>query len=137
MKLSRKTIYAILLILAIAKTDENSIVTMREIAERENLPLKYLEQIVNVLCKSGLVKSRRGSRGGYSLSMPSNKYTLGSIIRLMEGTVSTDNIDEVAEPLSNFLQGLCNTVNNYIDSVTIADLIEEEKINNDIYDYCI
>jgi Rrf2 family protein len=136
MKLSKKSIYAIQLMLAIAKADENSIVTLREIAEKENLSLKYLEQIVSVLCKSGLVKSRRGSRGGYQLAMPAEKYTLGSIIRVIEGEVNPDSFDE-EEPVLSFLKGLCNTVNDYMESVTITDLIEEEKINNSIFDYCI
>lgn len=136
MKLSRKTIYAILLILSIAKSEDKGTVTMREISEKENLSLKYLEQIVNVLCKSGLVKSWRGSKGGYRLSMPAEKYTIGSIIRVMEGAVTPDSF-EGAEPIQGFLKGLCDTVNSYIDSVTITDLIEQEKIQNNIFDYCI
>lgn len=137
MKFSKKTIYAILLMLSLAKSKEDSTVTMREVAEKENLSVKYLEQIVNVLCKSGLVKSRRGSRGGYRLAKAPDEYTLGSIIRVIEGTVSVEDMDDVSEPLMHFWQGFCNTVNNYMDSVTIADLIEDEKISNNIYDYCI
>lgn len=136
MKLSKKTIYAIMLVLSIAKNGSEGSLTMREIAERENLSLKYLEQIVNVLCKAGLVKSRRGSKGGYSLSMPAEKYTIGSIIRAMEGRVSADSFDE-SQTLKYFFEGLCDTVNRYIDSVTINDLIEEEKTINNIFDYCI
>lgn len=136
MKLSKKTIYAILLILAIAKSGEDNVVTIREISEKENLPLKYLERIVSVLCKSGLVKSWRGSKGGYKLSMPAEKYTLGIIVRTMEGSVTPESFEETG-PLLSFIKGLCNTVNNYMESVTISDLIEEEKIKNNIFDYCI
>ncbi len=136
MKLSKKTLYAILLILAIAKNGANENVTMKEIAEKEHISVKFLEQIVNVLCKAGFVRSRRGSRGGYRLSKPADKYTLGSIIRVMEGTADLDYTEEL-KPLAGFLKGLCNAVNSYMDSVTISDLIEEEKIINGIYDYCI
>ena len=107
MKLSKKTIYSILLMLALAKNENKGTISMKEIAEKENISAKYLEQIVNVLCKSGLVR-----------------------------TVSVEHIDG-AESFCDFWQGLCNTVNNYMDSVTISDLLEDEKLKNDIYDYCI
>ncbi len=136
MKLSKKTLYAILLILAIAKNGDSENITMKEVAEKEHISVKYLEQIVNVLCKVGFVRSWRGSRGGYRLSKPADKYTLGSIIRVMEGTANLDYADEV-KPLAGFLKGLCNAVDTYMDSVTISDLIEEEKVINEIYDYCI
>lgn len=136
MKLSKKTIYAIVLILAIAKSGDNENITMKEVAERENISVKYLEQIVNILCKSGFVRSWRGSKGGYRLSKPAEKYTLGSIIRVMEGSANIDYIEEI-KPLANFWKGLCDTINDYMDSVTIRDLIEEENIINEIYDYCI
>lgn len=136
MKLSKKTIYAILLILAIAKNGDSENITMKEVAEKENISVKYLEQIVNVLCKSGFVRSWRGSKGGYRLSKSADKYTLGSIIRVMEGTANVDYLEEV-KPLADFLNGLCDTVNKYMDSVTISDLIEQENVINEIYDYCI
>lgn len=136
MKLSKKTIYSILLMLALAKNENKGTISMKEIAEKENISAKYLEQIVNVLCKSGLVRSHRGSKGGYSLSKSADRYTLGSIIRTIDGTVSVEHIDG-AESFCDFWQGLCNTVNNYMDSVTISDLLEDEKLKNDIYDYCI
>lgn len=137
MKFSKKTVYAILLMLALAKSEDKGLVTMREIAEKENLSVKYLEQIVNVLCKAGLVKSWRGSKGGYKLAKPAEDYTLGSIIRVIEGNVSADDIEETVEPLNDFMQGLCNTVNNYMDSVTIADLIKKENGQEEFWDYCI
>ena len=57
MRLSKKTIYAIILMLSIVKWEESEVITIKKVAERENLSVKYLEQVVSVLCKSGFVKS--------------------------------------------------------------------------------
>ena len=88
------------------------------------------------MCKSGFVKSQRGAKGGYRLSKAPEQYTVGSIVRAMEGVVTPESIEE-PEPINGFLKGLFTTVNKYMDSVTIVDLIEEEKISNNIFDYCI
>ena len=136
MRLSKKTIYAIILMLSIVKWEESEVITIKKVAERENLSVKYLEQVVSVLCKSGFVKSQRGAKGGYRLSKAPEQYTVGSIVRAMEGVVTPESIEE-PEPINGFLKGLCTTVNKYMDSVTIVDLIEEEKISNNIFDYCI
>ena len=136
MRLSKKTIYAIILMLSIVKWEESEVITIKKVAERENLSVKYLEQVVSVLCKSGFVKSQRGAKGGYRLSKAPEQYTVGSIVRAMEGVVTPESIEE-PEPINRFLKGLCTTVNKYMDSVTIVDLIEEEKISNNIFDYCI
>lgn len=136
MKLSKKTVYSILLMLYLAKNENRGTISLKEIVEEEKVSLKYLEQIINVLCKSGLVKSHRGAKGGYTLAKPADQYTLGSIIRTVDGIASVEPI-EGAESIFDFWKGLCNTVDDYMDSVTIADLLENEKLKNNIYDYCI
>ena len=90
MKLSKKTIYAIILMLSIVKWEESEVITIKKVAERENLSVKYLEQVVSVLCKSGFVKSQRGAKGGYRLSKAPEQYTVGSIVRAMEGVVTPE-----------------------------------------------
>lgn len=122
--------------LSIVKWEESEVITIKKVAERENLSVKYLEQVVSVLCKSGFVKSQRGAKGGYRLSKTPEQYTVGSIVRTMEGVVTPESIEE-PEPINGFLKGLCTTVNTYMDSITLVDLIEEEKISNNIFDYCI
>ena len=93
MRLSKKTIYAIILMLSIVKWEESEVITIKKVAERENLSVKYLEQVVSVLCKSGFVKSQRGARGGYRLSKAPEQYTVGSIVRAMEGVVTPESIE--------------------------------------------
>jgi Rrf2 family protein len=136
MKVSKKTIYAIILMLALAKNEGNGILTMKEIAENEDISVKYLEQIVSVLCKAGLVKSQRGSRGGYRLSKKSDEYTLGCIIRAVEGEITDDYIEDKGL-LCKFWDGLYKAINDYMDDITIKDIIEEEKIESQNFDYCI
>ena len=92
MRLSKKTIYAIILMLSIVKWEESEVITIKKVAERENLSVKYLEQVVSVLCKSGFVKSQRGAKGGYRLSKAPEQYTVGSIVRAMEGVVTPESI---------------------------------------------
>lgn len=101
MRLSKKTIYAIILMLSIVKWEESEVITIKKVAERENLSVKYLEQVVSVLCKSGFVKSQRGAKGGYRLSKAPEQYTVGSIVRAMEGVVTPESIEE-PEPINGF-----------------------------------
>lgn len=136
MKLSRRTIYAIMLLVAIAKKGEGGNVTIKEFAKKEGISAKYLEQIGSTLCKAGLINGRRGPDGGYRLSKPVKSYTVGEIIRLFEGEVSSDYIETV-NSLSLFWEGLCRTLNGYLDNTTLHDLIEQEKALEGAYDYSI
>lgn len=137
MKISTKSRYAIRLMMDIAQNEHNGNVSMKDVSERENISVKYLEQIVNVLCKMGLVKSQRGSQGGYRLSRSADKYTVGNVIRAIEGDISGDYIKDDNLSVNGFWNGLYDVINNYIDSTTINDLIEKEKINNGLYEYYI
>lgn len=137
MKISTKSRYAIRLIMDIAENEHNGNVSMKDVSEREQISVKYLEQIVNVLCKTGLVKSRRGAQGGYRLSRSADTYTVGNVIRAVEGDISSDYITENNEPMNEFWNGLYDVINGYIDSVTISDLVEKDKSNNGLYEYYI
>jgi Rrf2 family protein len=137
MKISTKSRYAIKLMIDIAVNEHSGNVSIKDVSERRNISVKYLEQIVGALSRSGFVKSQRGAQGGYQLVKSADKYTVGSIIRAMEGEISDDYIDEEDISLSSFWHGLYDAINNYIDSVTISDLIEEAKQNEEVYEYFI
>lgn len=137
MKVSTKSRYAIKLMLDVALHECSGSVSIKDISERTGVSVKYLEQIVSSLCRSGFVKSRRGSQGGYQLTKTADQYTLGNIIRAMEGEISEDYIDEDEKAISNFWHGLYDEINNYMDSTTINDLIEQSNKNNDVYEYFI
>jgi Rrf2 family transcriptional regulator, cysteine metabolism repressor len=88
MKISYRGDYALKAILDLALHYDKGLVRIQEIARRQDIPLKYLEQILLTLKGAGYVKSQRGAKGGYSLGKEPKDITLGEIIRLMEGPVS-------------------------------------------------
>ena len=85
MKFSTKSRYALRLMAELARYAPGTTVSLKEISERQNLSLKYLEQIVTPLARVGLVKSERGSQGGYRLTKAPADYTAGEILRAIEG----------------------------------------------------
>lgn len=126
MKMSTKSRYAVRLMLDIAENEHNGNVSIKNMSARENISPKYLEQIASVLCKMGLLKSQRGAQGGYKLSRRANEYTVGNVLRAMEGEFSSDYITDSKASVNGFWDGFYDVINCYIDSVTINDLIERE-----------
>ena len=88
MKISTKGRYALRLMLDIAAHDSGEPVRIKEIAARQEISAKYLEQIVAILSKAGYVKSIRGPQGGYRLTRKPEEYSLGDILRLTEGSLA-------------------------------------------------
>jgi len=84
MKISSKTDYALKTILDLAMHRKQGVVRIADIAERQDIPPKFLEQILLVLKGAGIVESRRGASGGYLLSTSPSKLTLASVVRLTE-----------------------------------------------------
>ena len=140
MKFSTKSRYALRLMAELARYAPGTTVPLKEISERQNLSLKYLEQIVTPLARVGLVKSERGSQGGYRLTKTPQLYTVGSILRLTEGSLATVACLEegapacprMAEcrtyPLWYKLDGM---ISEYLDSVTLADLMQYPDAGNE------
>lgn len=124
MKISVKGQYAVYIMIDIAENERNGNVSIKDISEREKLSPKYSEQVANILCKAGLIKSHRGAQGGYRLSKSMDKYTLGAIIQAIEGEFSVDYINDTNnKAVNDFWIGLYDVINNYMDSITISDLI--------------
>lgn len=88
MKISTKGRYALRIMLDLATADQDQPVRVKEIAKRQNISIKYLEQIITVLAKAGYLKSNRGPQGGYRLARPPKEYTVGMILRLTEGSLA-------------------------------------------------
>ncbi len=133
MKFSTKSRYALRLMAELARYAPGSTVSLKEISERQQLSLKYLEQIVTPLARVGLVKSERGSQGGYRLTKAPADYTAGEILRAIEGSVAPIPClgSETNEcPMSDqcftlpFWAGLDDVINQYIDSVTLEQLAQ-------------
>lgn len=144
MKISTKGRYAVRLMLDVAVYGSDKNVSMRDVAERQNISMKYLEQIVSQLAKVGYLKSIRGAQGGYRLTKKPSEYTIGDILRTTEGALSPvacldDEVNQCPRagqcPTIDFWQGLYDTVNNYVDSITLEDLMNRSDTEG--FDYCI
>lgn len=131
MKFSTKSRYALRLMTELADCEPGKLLSLKEISARQQLSLKYLEQIVTPLARAQLVKSERGSQGGYRLTRPAAEYTAGEIIRAIEGSVAPIPCleDDVTDcPMLSqcrtlpFWAGLDEAINRYMDSVTLAQL---------------
>ena len=88
MKISTKGRYALRLMLDVALHSHGAAVPLRDVAQRQEISDKYLEQIISILNKAGFVRSVRGPQGGYALQQTPDKYTIGMILRLTEGSLS-------------------------------------------------
>ena len=135
MKISTKGRYALRLMTDVAAHDGVGFVSLKDVAERQNISLKYLEQIAGMLSRAGALKSGRGAQGGYTLAKPAGDYTVGSILRLTEGDLApVACLTGAAEPCGrcdicptqDFWSGLYAVINDYIDRFTLQDLVEEQ-----------
>jgi len=137
MKISTKGRYALRMMIDLAEHCTGEWITIKEISERQGISVKYLEQIVTSLTRSGLLRSGRGSQGGYMLAKLPEEYTIGEILRTIEGklapvTCLEDDINQcerkdICKTLP-FWQGLYDAINNYVDSVTLKDLSDKNII---------
>ena len=136
MKISTKGRYALRLMLDIALNDAKTPVRIKDIAERQQISDKYLEQIVSSLNKAGFVKSLRGPQGGYRLTKKPEEYTVGMILRLIEGSLAPvacldDDINNRTRadrcPTLILWEKLYDAISEVVDNITLADLISWQK----------
>lgn len=132
MMISTKGRYALRILADLAKIPSNEFASVKDIAENQGISLKYLEAITSILLKAEFVESRRGRSGGYRLSKPASDYTLLSILKLTEGTLSPASCldhEEIicgrsehclAYPLWVKMAGV---LEDYLESVTLDDLL--------------
>ena len=108
-------------------------ISLKDISDRQGISKKYLEQIIPVFAKTGLLRANRGSQGGYMLSVAPDQCTVGDILRLTEGSLSVvDCIEQdftVCEhvsfcPTYPVWKELSRRINEYLDSVTLQDIID-------------
>lgn len=133
MKVSTKGRYALRLMLDLAINHDGSPIRIKDVAERQGISDKYLEQIISVLNKAGYVKSVRGPQGGYVLKKNPEDYTVGMILRLTEGSlapVSCVEEDEMAcerkDSCVTYIlwDKISDAINGIVDTVTLQDLLD-------------
>ena len=140
MKISTKGRYALRLMVDLAQHTNEGQVSLKDVAKRQNVSVKYLEQIASPLSKAGLIKSTRGPQGGYSLVKPAQKYTSREILEVVEGKISVVDIDETnvsdqEMPMLGFYGGLNKVMIDYLDSYTLMDLVDLHQSH--VWDYII
>jgi Rrf2 family protein len=138
MKLSKKGEYALraLIDLGIAAEVGRPLVQVSELAEKEQIPVKFLEQIMQLLKEEGFVESRRGKFGGYRLARPAAKITVGSVVRMIDGPLAPIGCvshtayekcscpDEVHCGLRMLMLDVRNAIAGILDRYSLADVVE-------------
>lgn len=142
MKISTKGRYALRLMIDLALTSGEHPVSLKDVAARQGISDKYLEQIISVLNKAGYVRSIRGAQGGYLLKRDPSEYTVGMILRLTEGSLSPVACIEDGEIICD-RQDICVTsivwkrindaVNEVVDNITLQDLCDWQNEKNGQY----
>ncbi len=127
--LSNKSEYALKAVLELCYHRDDEAVPLTDIAARRGIPLKYLEQIMLVIKKAGLIESRRGLGGGFSLKKKPEEMTLGSVIRTVEGNGSLRSAEKhetnfaADQAIEEIWQQVTQAVSDIIDRVTFADIM--------------
>lgn len=139
MKISTKGRYAVRLMLDLATYNTGEPVSVKDVAARQEISEKYLEQIISILNRAGFVRSIRGPQGGYVLTKAPKDYTVGMILRLTEGDLTT--VDCYAGGIECERRSGCVTtriwsqideaINGVIDNITLEDLVSwQDEIGN-------
>lgn len=144
MMVSTKGRYALTVMVDLARKGENGYVSLSDIAESEKLSMKYLESIIAILNKGGMLKSLRGKNGGYKLAREPRDYTINEILLLTEGTLAPVNCImhegvqcEKAATCSTLplWAGLDKMIENYLNGITLEDIITGNR-KKMLGDYC-
>ncbi len=127
MKLSNKTRYGLLALFDLAFHGRDGAVQVRRIAERQTVPLRFLEQIFQALKRADLVISKRGPKGGYTLARPMDEIRLGDIVVALEGPIALafgDDRGPGAAVVDEVLTELSTNVLDQLNAISLADLCD-------------
>lgn len=132
MMISTRGRYALRVMIDLAETGGDNFVAMKKIAERQGISLKYLERIIPVLVKNGLIEGVQGKGGGYRLCRSPEEYSVGEILRLTEGDLApvsclecnAESCERAAECKTlPMWRDFYKMVNSYFDGISLADLM--------------
>ncbi|HBI85855.1 MAG TPA: Rrf2 family transcriptional regulator [Ruminococcus sp.] len=145
MKISTKGRYALRMLIELGCHAGDSYVSLKEISESQNISKKYLEQIVPLLTKSGILRTTRGNHGGYMLAKPASEITVADVLRATEGSLAPVSCLEQPVndcpradicPTLELWKGLMRTVEDYLERYSVQDLVDR-KLNLGGDDYSI
>jgi len=135
MKVSTKSRYALYLMLALALHEDENL-SVKTVAAMQGISEKYLEQVIPTLVRCGYVKSIRGARGGYHLTKSPDDYTVGMILREVEGGIAPvscldDTVNQCAKCKNcvtlELWEQVDRAISNVVDHVTLADLVDKQR----------
>ena len=139
MMISTRGRYALRVIIDLVEHNSGAYIPLKEIAKRQDISQKYMETIMAELSKNGLVDGLHGKGGGYRLNRAPETYKVGDILRLTEGTLApvaclecgADPCERAAECRTlPMWEGLGRLIADYLDGITVADLIKQETADN-------
>ena len=142
MKISTKVRYALRLMIDLAENSSGNPVSLKDVAKRQGISDKYLEQIISVLNKAGYVRSVRGAQGGYLLKSDPETYTVGMILRQTEGSLAPVSCIEDDEIIcdrqeqcvtSIVYKKINDAISNVVDNITLQDLVDWQSEKNGTY----
>lgn len=138
MKLSTKGRYGLRAVVDIAVCSENEAIALSQIAERQNISVNYLEQLVARLKKAGIVNAIRGAQGGYMLAKPAKDISVGAILRALEGDLNPVDCSEINNNEGNcdnsdscvtkyVWKRISDSINDAVDGIMLSELVAESK----------
>ncbi|HMB01732.1 MAG TPA: Rrf2 family transcriptional regulator [Spirochaetota bacterium] len=138
MKFSTRTRYGLRLLIYLAARDKQGFIQLKEIAAAEDVSVKYLEQIILVLKPAGILFSSRGASGGYKLKQEPAKLKLSYLFRILEGSLEPIDCLQTGYhcrrqkkcPATEVWEGLKQVIVDYLDKITLDDLVAEYKQKN-------
>lgn len=135
MKISTKGRYALRMLIDLAEHRDDGYIALKDIAARQGISKKYLEQIVPILNRTDFLKANRGFQGGYQLARTPDRYTVGEILRLTEGSLApvacleSNPVECERSAICATLpvwQGLYQTITDYLDNITLQDILDKK-----------
>ncbi|MBR5579137.1 MAG: Rrf2 family transcriptional regulator [Lachnospiraceae bacterium] len=136
MKISTKGRYALRMLIELAQNEGDGFISLKEIAARQGISKKYLEQIVPIMNNSGLLLTNRGYQGGYRLAKEARDITVGMILRATEGSMAPvaclENNQELCDRSEMCMaltvwKGLEKVINEYLDGITLQDILDQNQ----------
>ena len=135
MKISTKGRYALRMMIDLASRDDENFVALKDIAKRQDISKKYLEQVIPLLNKTDFLLTNRGYQGGYKLARKPKDYTVGEILRVTEGSLSPVACLEIKPNTCErkdfcltlpVWEGLEKVIGDYLDNITLQDIIDKK-----------
>lgn len=136
MKISTKGRYALRVMIDLATNQTEEPIRLKDVADRQGISVKYLEQIISALTKAGYLTSLRGSSGGYQLKKKPEEYTVGMILRATEGSLApvscVEDKDNPCERIDSCVTArvwkqINDAVNDVVDGITLQDLVDWQR----------